>query len=102
MATVQINLITSTARIQQQPVPDSDPVGGDAFTSSGSSQQGMTVATADPGADTYWSVTSSGGTVWVTFGTNPTAAAGTSWLVPDGQTFWFRAVPGEKAAVIDA
>lgn len=102
MATVQINLSSSTARIQQQPVADSHPIGGDTITSSGSSQQGTTVAASNPGYDIYWSVTSSGGSVWVTFGSNPTAAPGTSWLIPDGQTFWLRAVPGDIAAVIDA
>jgi len=102
MATVQINLVSSTARIQQQPVADSSPIDGDTFTSSGSSQQGQAIASSNPGYDTYWAVTSAGGNVWVTFGPNPTAAPGTSWLVPDGQTFWFRAVPGDIAAVIDA
>ena len=50
-----------------------------------------------------WEISASGGAIWVTFGTNPTASAGVSFLVPDGAVRHFGAgVAGEKAAVINA
>lgn len=102
MATVQINLCTTNARMQQQPVADDVPVGSELITSSGASQPTAITAGTLPGADEFWAVTSAGGPVWVTFAAAPVALAGTTWLVPDGGTLWLRATPGFKAAVIDA
>lgn len=102
MATVRINLCTTNARMQQQPVVDDTPVAGQTITSSASSQATTITATTPSGADEFWGVTSVGGNVWVTFAAVPVAAVGTTWLCPDGETVWFRATPGYKAAVIDA
>lgn len=101
MATVSINLCTTTARMQQQPVVDDVPVDSEVLTSSGASQQGTVVA-ATQTADIFWAVASVGGAIWVKFGTNPTVSAGDGFLVGDGQTIWLRATPGNKPAIIDA
>lgn len=102
MATVSINLCTSTSRLQQQPVANDVVVNGVAITSSGASQATSFAATTDASQDEYWCVTSKGGAVWVTFAAAPVAVAGTTWLVPDGGTLWLRATPGYKCAIIDA
>lgn len=102
MATVQVNLCTTNARIQQQPVADDVIVAGEAITSSGVSQATTITAGTLMGQDEFWVVTASGGPIWVTFAAVPVAAAGVSWLVPDGVTLWLRATPGNKAAVVDA
>lgn len=80
------------------PVLRSRPNGSETITSSASSQAGNEVAIVDE----YWSVTSSGGAVWVTFAASPTAAAGTTWLIPDGGSLDVQATAGDKCAVIDA
>jgi len=51
----------------------------------------------------YWIVTAIDGNVWINFGTNPTAVAGSGWLVVNGTTREF-SVTGlpEKLAAIDA
>jgi hypothetical protein len=102
LATVQIILCTTTARLQHQPVADDAVVSSETITSSGSSQATTIAATSLSGNDVFWSVTTSGADVWVTFGTTPTAAAGTTWLLVDGQTLWVRATAGYKCAVINA
>lgn len=102
MATVQINLCRSNARIQQQPVVDDVPADSETITSSGTSQASTLAASTDRGNDQFWCILAAGGAVWVTFAADPTAAVGTTWLVPDGQPLWLRATPGNKVAVIDA
>jgi hypothetical protein len=49
----------------------------------------------------FWSVTASGGNVWVLFGSNPTAVAESGYLILDGQTREFGAKSSQKVAVID-
>ncbi len=39
--------------------------------------------------------------MWLKFAANPTAAAGDEWLITDGQTREFKALAGDKMAVID-
>lgn len=101
MATVRINLCTTNARIQQQPVVDDVPVSGETITSSGASQATTIAAGSLPGQDEFWCVTAVGGAVWAKFAAAPVAAAGDTWLCPDGVPTWFRATPGNKVAVID-
>lgn len=82
------------------PVLAAQPVASEAITSSAASQQSTSTAPASPAVCT---ITSIGGAIWVTFGTNPTAVAGTGYLIPDGATRDFgRLAPGWKVAVIDA
>lgn len=102
MATVQINLCTTTARMQKQPAVDDVVVAGETIASSGASQATTITASQQGAADEFWVVTALGGPVWVTFAAEPVAAPGTTWLVGDGKTFWLRATAGNKAAVINA
>lgn len=63
---------------------------------------GSTQSTITAGLDTVCQITASGGKVWVKFGANPTAAAGSDYLILDGQTREFGMIPmGFKVAVID-
>lgn len=101
MATVQVILCTTTARLQQQPIADDVVVTSETITSSGTSQATTIAATSAVGNDTFWAVTALGGSVWVTFDDTPVADTGVTWLVADGQTLWLRATPGNKAAAID-
>lgn len=69
------------------------------ITSSGTSQA-TTIAAA--GGD-YAAIVSAGGPVWVAIGQAPTAAAGTTFLVPDGGALDVGPLKdGDKVAVIDA
>lgn len=43
-----------------------------------------------------------GGDVWVTFGSAPTAASGTTFLMTDGSVEYFAISKSDKLAVIDA
>lgn len=79
------------------PALRSDGRGATAITSSASSQQASITAVADE----YWMI-STDGSIWVAFGANPTAAAGTSFMLTAG-TYYFQSMTvGEKCAVIDA
>jgi hypothetical protein len=84
------------------PVPNSKVVGAQSITTTGSSQQSSVVSGANHNASQFWILTATGGNVWVKFGTNPTAAAGSDWLILDGQTREFKSAAGEKVAVINA
>lgn len=82
-------------------VPNSTPTTAETITTSGASQQSSnSVQAADD--NEYWVISVSGGDVWVKFGSSPTAAAGDEWLINDGQTREFKALAGDKMAVIDA
>ena len=83
------------------PAPDAAPLSSDTLTSSASSQQFSVTAPSDA-RGLFWVVTASGNDVWIAFGDNPTAVAGTHYLVVDGTTRDFAAAPSQKIAVIDA
>lgn len=103
MTDVQINLVPlnevsgrGTLRVLPS-VPDLK----EKITTSASSQATST-AIARLGQH-MWDVKVSGGSVWVTFAASPTAAAGTTWLMDDGDRLQFTPkVDKEKCAVIDA
>lgn len=95
MATVNVVLTQSNSN---KPIPRGSVRASEAITSSGSSQQSTGVAQGGE----IWSITVSGGNVWVRMGSNPTAAAGDDWLLVDGTTRDFEASANEKVAVIDA
>ena len=99
MATVGIAVVSADKR-SGGPVSEVSPVVSESITSSGTSTQ--TTITASKGD--YVRVTSSGGAVWATFGTNPTASAGTSYLITDGMTehFYNSTADALKVAVINA
>lgn len=106
MATVGVTLsaVSNTARSglnAVMPAVDAEPYGSDMITSSGSSQQAAVTAPADADG-MFWTITASGGNVWVAFGADPTAVAGTHWLIADGTTRDFGAKANQKVAVIDA
>ena len=103
IALAQANNLERTQEDSPLPISDSVPDAAESLTSSGTSQQGASIASAIEWPKQHWTVTASGGAVWVKFGANPTAAAGDDWLVLDGQTRNF-GVSGasEKCAVKDA
>ncbi|TPJ52712.1 hypothetical protein [Mesorhizobium sp. B2-6-4] len=107
MATVAITLGSVAQRTYNgAPIYGSVALGSQALASSGASQQSTVVSAAptDPIDKTFpvWSITASGGKIWVKFGANPTASAGDGWLILDGQTRDFgAAMTAEKVAVID-
>lgn len=82
------------------PVASSIPDASEVLnTTSTSAQASATAANLQQ----YWVVTAVDGNVWVNFGTNPTASAGTAWLIASGSTREFSVtVVGEKIAGIDA
>lgn len=80
------------------PVASAYPRAVQSITSSGTSQQ----ATITAGNGEICRITASGGKIWIKFGANPTAAAGSDYLIPDGATHEFGIVAaGHKIAVID-
>ncbi len=85
------------------PVIDGNAKSAQSLTSSGTSQASTPVS-ADPqrGAYNIMRITSSGGNVWAKFGSSPTAAAGSDWLLVDGVSYDFVVRPGDKVAIIDA
>jgi hypothetical protein len=108
MATVHITV--STVRNKSQagqpmPVPRSVPEAADTMTSSAVSQQSTIVANPEGenhSSSRYWCVTALGN-VWINFGTNPTAAAESGWLVLAGvPTFFSVSAKNEKIAIKDA
>lgn len=106
MATVGIALV-SVSNVAQaglnsvQPVPDSETGYAESITSSASSQQSQTIVPEFP-KGLLWEVTTSGGAVWVTFGSNPVASPGDTFLVPDGAVRNWKAQLGQKCALVDA
>lgn len=108
MATVHITLARTRRRMTSQsswdgltlPVADSVPIAAATASSSGVSTAS---AIAAPDVNAFWSVTATGGNVFVQFGGAPIAASGQGWLILDGQTrdFGVSAI-GEKIAVKDA
>lgn len=81
------------------PVVAAVPGSVQSITSSGTSA----ASTITAGNDEICQITATGGNVWVKFGSAPTAAAGSDYLILDGQTREFGFVPpGAKVAVIDA
>lgn len=74
------------------------PRASEAVTSSGTSA----ATTAASAAGEYIAITSTGD-VWATIAASPTAAAGTTYLIPAGDTLIFKdAAGGNKVAAIDA
>lgn len=54
-------------------------------------------------AGLVWAITARDADIWVKFGTAPTAAAGSDWLIMTGETRYFGVgVYDEKVAVINA
>ncbi|MGO4316707.1 hypothetical protein [Agrobacterium sp. MCAB5] len=105
MATVGIALSAISNKASSglnavMPVADANATASATVTSSASSQSPSVTVPSD-GKQYYWSITASGNNVWVTFGSSPTAVAGTTWLIVDGTTCDFAASAGQKCAVID-
>lgn len=82
------------------PVANSVPLYSDTKTSSVTSQQSDITA---PDTNAFWSITATGGNVYVKFGSNPTAVTDEGWLILDGQTRDFAvSAASEKVAIKDA
>jgi hypothetical protein len=109
MAAVSIVLskVPNSYPYSAQLADPSVPIASEVITSSAASQQSTnnsgtgTSTSASSSAYRMWTITSTGN-VWVKFGTNPTAVAG-SQLIPAGASRRFL-VSGdlEKVAIIDA
>jgi len=103
MATVHttIEAVNGTSALGGvMPVAQSIETLAETLTSSATSAAGTIEA---PGKNLFWSVTVSGGDIWVKFGTDPTAASGSGYLMTDGQTRDFAVtLVGEKIAIKDA
>lgn len=98
MATVGIEFGPADTR-SGAPINVAAARASETITSSATSQQ-TTAATAGP---EYVTITATGGPVWAAFGTNPTAAAGTTALIADGATRpFYVAEAHHKIAIIDA
>jgi hypothetical protein len=103
MATVHVTLSRVKGRASTgstMPVQDSVEISADTMTSSGTSAQSSITA---PDLDCFWSVTVTGGNVYVKFGANPTAVADAGYLLLDGDTRDFSpCAVSEKLAIKDA
>lgn len=104
MATLSIVLVRSNTVSRwgdgPLPVPLSVPTGAQSVTTSGSSAQSS--ITGSMALSDVWVVTATGGNAWLKFGANPTAAAGSDWLILAGQTREFGVTTdGEKIAYIN-
>ena len=87
----------------QMPVIAPVPLDTDLITTISSSQQSdFAVPAGTVGA--FWVITATGDKIRAKFGADPTAVAAEDggWLILDGQTREFSAVPGHKVAVITA
>ena len=108
MATVHITVgqVTGVATSgTSMPVARSVPIGADTMTSTGASaQSSITASTGSLSRQAaFWSITVTGGNVFVAFGANPTAASDSGHLLIDGTTRDFAvAANDEKIAVINA
>lgn len=105
MATVAVALTSVSNKASSglnavMPSADAEPTLSTFVASSASSAQ-ASITCPDDGRQHYWIITALGN-VWVAFGTNPTAVAGTHYLVPAGATRDWAAKPGQKCAVVDA
>lgn len=49
---------------------------------------------------TMWRIENQDSPAWITFGTSPTAAEGTTHYLPANDRRWFKAVVGHKVSVI--
>lgn len=106
MATVGVALTSVSNKASSglnavMPSADAAATGSATIASSAVSQQVSSVVCPDDGRQHYWIITALGN-VWVTFGTNPTAVAGTTYLVASGSTRDWAAKPGQMVALIDA
>lgn len=104
MATIGIALtsVSGSGRAGLNSVPfwpDSRAFANEAIVGSAVSQQSSFACLTD---GLFWNIAASGGGIWVAFGPNPTASAGTAFLIPDGAVGIFAARKGDFAAVIDA
>lgn len=97
MATV--NIAFNLAMQGNIPAIGAIPASAESITSSATSQQSASAS----GNGTACRVTAINGNVWVKFGVNPVAAAGSDYLIPSGSSHDFGNVPpGFKVAVVDA
>lgn len=105
MATVHVVLAGASGRSATgatMPVPNSVPISADTMTSTASSAKADFTAGAS-WQGLFWSITATGGNVYVRFGDDPVAAAEDGWLVLDGQTRDFAVTgPSETCAIKDA
>jgi len=97
MATLNVVFARAVERSAQ--VISGIPNSATSITTSASSQTSSNSA----GNEHVCQLTVTGGSVWVKFGAAPTAAAGSDFLLADGQTREFGHLPaGTKVAVINA
>lgn len=97
MATLNVVFSHAVERIAQ--VIGGIPTNATSITTSAASQTSTNAA----GNEDVCQLTVTGGNVWVKFGAAPTAAAGSDFLLTDGQTREFGHLPaGTKVAVINA
>jgi hypothetical protein len=82
-------------------VPTSRPSSAEGLSSSEVSKTSIQTAPTNKGQQ-FWSVTATGGDVWLKFAAAPVAAAGSDWLLLAGQTREWAAIPGDKVGVVDA
>jgi hypothetical protein len=83
-------------------VPESRELAAERIPTSASSQQSTIQAASTHKPNQFWVLAVTGGNVWVKFGSNPTAAAGSGFLITDGQVREFKTQPSDKVAVINA
>lgn len=97
MATLNIVFARAVERTAQ--IIAGIPSKAESIATSGTSQASTNAA----GNEDCCQLTVTGGNVWVKFGAAPTAAAGSDYLLIDGQTREFGHLPaGTKVAVINA
>lgn len=106
MATVAITLsaVSNMARSGLNavvPVQDAEPYASAIATSTAASQQAA-ISPFPGGSDQFWTITATGGDVWIAFGDAPVAAPGNQWLIAAGSTREFAAKSGQNLAIIDA
>jgi len=92
-----VSVIVGYKGSDDAPVMRTSVESSEVVTSSAVSAQSVGVA----GENTFWEIACATN-LWVTFGTNPTAAAGTTFLVFGGSPRQFQARKGDKVAVVDA
>jgi hypothetical protein len=98
MATVNIKFFRPAVIPGAGAAMGQDVATAEVFTSSGTTQP--TTASA-PDNNTYVRIASSGGNVYVAFGTAPTAVTGEGTLILDGVPEYFKLEAGHKVALID-
>lgn len=97
MATLNVVFARAVERTAQ--IIAGIPSKAEAITTSGTSQASVNAA----GNEDCAQLTVTGGNVWVKFAAAPTAAAGSDYLLIDGQTREFGHLPaGTKVAAVDA